>query len=408
MKSTEVAAMQVETGIMPLKLRRLEQQIKFAITIKTTNNHPAAKVIQDDWTLHYGTKAINKTCIFNNTKDFFDQHKQVLETKKLPEIPPWHFINNTVDIGLADIIRKDECPDKIKSISLEYFEKYQNSMHIYTDGSKSDSGRVSSAFFVKEKDLKFKYRITDKLTIYTAELVAIRETLNWVIQNENRFNNVHNIAIFSDSKSSLESLNKEKSAERPNLLIEILETLTKIHTKITFVWIPAHVGLPGNEIADQLAKSAINSANIDLEVAFEARELYPMVQQYITKKWQECWDKNPTLNHYKILEPKVNNKGKFIGKNCRKNQVQITRLRLGACCLNTHLQKIGCHPDGLCDSCKVPDTIEHFILSCTKTNIATNLQNKCAKLNVGFNIINCLSRPDLIDCICKNISNFKL
>jgi len=44
----------------------------------------------------------------------------------------------------------------------------------------------------------------------------------------------------------------------------------------------------------------------------------------------------------------------------------IFRLCIGHCQLNHHLSRIGFHPDGLCDRCEIPETVEHFIEVCPK------------------------------------------
>jgi len=42
----------------------------------------------------------------------------------------------------------------------------------------------------------------------------------------------------------------------------------------------------------------------------------------------------------------------------------IFRLCPGPCQLNHHLSCIGLPPDGLCDQCELPETVEHFIEVC--------------------------------------------
>jgi len=209
------------------------------------------------------------------------------------------------------------------------------------------------------------------------------------------------IAIFSDSKSALESIKSEKSKLRPNLLLEIMESITKLDTNITLVWIPAHVGLIGNEIADQLAKSALQHSNIDLNIKFEARELYSMVDNYVLKCWQSEWASSQSTVAYRSWHKSVSKLIKH-SENNRQNQVLITRLRLGACGLNHHLCRIGCHDNGCCTSCNVPETVEHFLLDCPLSAIAAALKTKCLELNVACDLQNCLSVSALTRVICLN------
>jgi hypothetical protein len=191
------------------------------------------------------------------------------------------------------------------------------------------------------------------------------------------------------------------------LLNEILNILTNLKTKITFVWIPAHVNLSGNEIADQLAKAAILHTAIDLIVKFEARELYSMVDSYILNAWQTDWTQNQSLINYKTLQNTVDKNIKHT-ENSRSQQVLITRLWLGACGLNQHLFKIGCHADGLCVSCNIPETIEHYLIDCPHSNVAIALKRECLKLKIPLKLQTCLSVHALTKIIFQTNTRLRL
>ena len=47
---TASAALQVETGELPLDLRRSQQEIKYSVKVKATEGHPAKSITEFHWT----------------------------------------------------------------------------------------------------------------------------------------------------------------------------------------------------------------------------------------------------------------------------------------------------------------------------------------------------------------------
>ena len=93
------------------------------------------------------------------------------------------------------------------------------------------------------------------------------------------------------------------------------------------------------ELADTLAKQALDLPNIVNNVAFEAREVNEEIDKYIDKMWQNKWDRCETGRFNKQLNVTVNHSIKY-ENSCRAKEVKITRLRLGKCRLNKYLHDI--------------------------------------------------------------------
>lgn len=283
--------------------------------------------------------------------------------------------------------------------------KYSDRLEIYTDGSKATNGRVAIAFHIPELGISSKGRITDKTAIYTAELTAIKKSIEWVDENaqHDALQNNRNIVIYSDSLSSIKSLGTDKSNSRPNLVMEIKNKINSITNKtITITWIPSHSNIRGNEVADTLAKTALGENNIQTEVSFEVRESYEAIDKYIDKEWQKQWTNGKSGSAYKEIEPIVSKGIKYQHKN-RKKETTITRLRLGKCALNSYLHKFKIHPDGLCEACKVPETVEHFLMGCRKSGINIKVQQMCQKLKISNDLKTVLSNTQVINVIYENI-----
>ncbi len=60
-------------------------------------------------------------------------------------------------------------------------QSYPSWLHIFTDGSKDPiSGRTAAAVFIPKFQTSIKKRITDQISVYTAELIAMVVALQWV------------------------------------------------------------------------------------------------------------------------------------------------------------------------------------------------------------------------------------
>ncbi|KAJ4443836.1 hypothetical protein ANN_05623 [Periplaneta americana] len=80
------------------------------------------------------------------------------------------------------------------------------------------------------------------------------------IEELNRLNIIpeeRTVAVFTDSQITIARL---RNSRNHSYIIELIRNLVKrlqdLHWQIHFGWIRAHVGIPGNEMADKLAKKA--------------------------------------------------------------------------------------------------------------------------------------------------------
>ncbi|GFO20991.1 ribonuclease hi [Plakobranchus ocellatus] len=100
----------------------------------------------------------------------------------------------------------------------------------------------------------------------------------------------------------------------------------KVH--ISFVWIPAHVGIWGNENVDKLAKAALNRASCSGKFICWS-DLKPKINAYIHSVWQKSWDAEGANTLHEVLPnfgENLHRRGKTVG---RKREKAICRLRVG-------------------------------------------------------------------------------
>ena len=179
------------------------------------------------------------------------------------------------------------------------------------------------------------------------------------------------VTIYSDSLSVLQAMKGDKSRARPNLIMEVnkfCDKLSKNKTNLEFIWIPSHVGIEGNERADEVAKKSLNHEKEGKRIPFELMEGYNRIEKIIMKEWQKRWEEEVKGRQYYNIENKVG-KGWNGKSGSRRVEKSITRMRLGKCSMNHYLHQLKRHKDGLCEVCGTPETIEHYLMVCGENKI---------------------------------------
>ncbi|GFO25075.1 Gag-Pol polyprotein [Plakobranchus ocellatus] len=101
-------------------------------------------------------------------------------------------------------------------------------------------------------------RLRNGASVFSAELEGIAFALT-EMKNLTKYHK--NFVIYSDSLSALQAIQiknfKDKDIKRLCNLIRKFPP----YVHIFFVWIPANIGIRGNENVDKLAKAAINKAS---------------------------------------------------------------------------------------------------------------------------------------------------
>ena len=194
--------------------------------------------------------------IINFTKNLFQEAKIELgdiSTHSTLTYPRWQLQEADFDVTLQEQYVKEEI-NLITVAAKEKIETLKDHLQVYTDGSKIEN-KVGCAFTIPALKITKKFKLNDRISIFSAELWAILESciylhnLQYVPQR---------VIIFTDSLSSIKAL-QGRNNNRKDLLAEIRLWLHQIKAKgtdISLVWIPSHVGIRGNDMADQAAKDA--------------------------------------------------------------------------------------------------------------------------------------------------------
>ena len=224
---------------------------------------------------------------------------------------------------------------------------------IFTDGSKID-GKVGSAFVALRNDQivhSCLYRLPEFCSVYQAELWAIRCALDWCDGDAN-------IILFSDSRSSLQSiLNVEKT---DSLVVAIRSLLEKFVVLPKLCWVKAHAGHFGNEMVDTLAKEAtVSGLNVSLPVplSFVKKSLF----ECSLEDWNINWIQSTKGHCTKLFFPTVYDRGE--AQHLIPNFI-MTQFLSGHGKFSCYLWKFNLRPSNICVCGEIQDA-HHLIFNCS-------------------------------------------
>ncbi|XP_036339834.1 uncharacterized protein LOC118749168 [Rhagoletis pomonella] len=161
---------------------------------------------------------------------------------------------------------------------------------MYTDVSLSDERTGCSVYDLADKS-EHAFHFPLKTSSTFGELLAIEEAIEIA-----RRKSVRKLVIFTDSLSSCQILSKPKPTN--SIACRIFRKLSELNIITDIVWTPSHKGIPGNEKADEVAKSATrNSPSRNCKLTMD--EAYRQLKDDLFAKWYENFkaysDEHPNL-----------------------------------------------------------------------------------------------------------------
>ena len=111
-------------------------------------------------------------------------------------------------------------------------------------------------------------------------------------------------------------------------ILDLLQHLVRENFIVEFCWLPSHVGISGNEKADDLAKAGLNlDEPRRLKVPFT--DFKTNISDFIKQQWQNRWDYKHRVRTLKLhyITPLI--KPFYMDVLSRRDEVIIHRLRIG-------------------------------------------------------------------------------
>ncbi|KAJ8962363.1 hypothetical protein NQ318_018347 [Aromia moschata] len=150
---------------------------------------------------------------------------------------------------------------------------------------------------------------------------------------------------------------------------ETCHALASQNISVSILWVPSHVGIIGNERADQAAKEALNSDLTVKEVQLY-KDLKNTLKQITTNKWQNLWNQSNTK--LQSIQPTINVNN--LPPMNRRDKIKIRRLRIGHT-RATHGYIMESGNPTLCEHCNCQLSVKHFLSECPQYNVARQRHN---------------------------------
>lgn len=358
-KTSPINSLYVETNEPPLSDRRTMLTCSYILKIRSLPKHICYQIV---------TRCPSRTLFTNKPHAIrplllrFEERCQELDIMDtLPHIaqnpdplPPWYSLPSVCDFTLTQSQKKQTPHEHILQEYLALNEKYAEHSAFYTDGSKT-AGYVGSA--VIQGNWEKTVRLPQCASIFTAECYAVSVAVEKII-NEN----IENSIIYTDSLSVLTAL-QPRNAITPligNILHNIRRATSQGHN-IKFCWVPSHVGISGNEKADECAAKARHKEIINVRIPY--KDSMKLVFHKLRNKWQSTWKKEVN-NKLHLVKPNIE-EWKSCSHQKRFIEVILCRLRIGHTHL-THNFLLTKQDKPVCEKCGDELTVIHILISCTK------------------------------------------
>ena len=367
-RTSPVMSLEVLTGIKPLAASRRERLASYIIRVLINPHNPVNRFISPEALSIANPQEENITLFeqrsfIERARDAYQSYKidhSALWIEEAIEYAPWTVTNVA---ACDDLIRnaKHTIPEKtLKLIFNSHLRTHMDGqLLVYTDGSKTTDG-VAFAIVGFQRSEIFSAesrKIRNEASIFAAELYAIL----LAVQKSTKLD-IYEITIISDSKSSIQAITNTHSK---NPIVNLIKE--KIHEsgkRFKLCWVPSHIGVHGNELADKLAREGTKK-EVSTNIPILKGDIIAHIKASTKIKWRSKWQRIPEArNKLREITDDISPLSHSTNSD-RRWERALSRLRLGHS-KATHSYLMNGEPPPLCDWCgdDTPLTIKHVLVEC--------------------------------------------
>ena len=287
-KGTSAAALNVELYILPVHLQlqqiieetavRIRTGPELACPVSVLRPRTAQERRRSGWT---PMEALSR-----KGGPLWPLGKKEWETRKPYILAPW-------EPPMTTVIDSHEA-------ALFYHRQYcarREGIAVYTDGS-GLNGRIGASTVCLSQGWKRNRTLgtEEESTVYAGELTGIRMALHR-LRKETR-----PATVFVDSEAAIQAVQNPRRPSGQYILDQIYYIVRRYNMqgRVQIRWIPAHIGVPGNEAADEAAREGTQKAGEAICLAAAAKR---QIRRRIKDRWTREWKAEKTgRTTHKLVE----------------------------------------------------------------------------------------------------------
>ena len=270
---------------------------------------------------------------------------------------PWRSVAVSIPVDPVsghDFRSSDDSDRVCKGFLAQHYPGYDV---IFTDGAVDPaSGRVGCGFYVVGVNFRYGLSLQPFTSVLSAELYAILRAVHYAGQSA-----MSRVMILSESMRSLTLLGDCMAVSVKNYLVfkiaHIVVGLSDLGRFVRFMWVPGHVGIVGNKVADGVARAAgglpyciqygLPYCDLLDPIGRDFEAWVGLLWPYVGTRGASC-TRNFSRVTYKSDRPWFSRLSLP-----RRSICLVTRLRIGHVCTGDHFLRMGWDLEVGC-SCGAP------------------------------------------------------